>query len=37
MAGPLILVLFQNRLISFSSKQVARIRRSWWFGKEWRQ
>lgn len=28
MAGPLILVPFQNRLISFSSKQVALIPRS---------
>ena len=37
MAGPVILVLFQNTLISFSSKQVALITRSWWFGKEWRQ
>ena len=34
---PSIPVLFQNMLISFSSKQVALITRSWWFGKEWRQ
>lgn len=36
MDRPSIPVLFQSMLISFSSKQVALIIRSWWFGKEWR-
>lgn len=36
MDGPLFPVLFQNMLISFSSKQVAFIGRNWWFDKELR-